>query len=349
MNAWPLLLLTLTGSKMHNQPTAPIPGPFGLEGDQYWNKPLQQKSAMAFGSSLVDKDVEGIFIDAPATIHLDKHGTVPLAAFRSGSTLKLRRFSLRTTTQLVLIHLETGRIQMAKAAETPPMDVNEPEPSPGWAMEDLEVNLAESMDLGPRLGRYEAFMVCGPESSNPRTITLFPSVETEAAKATLESLALLRKEGGPPQPLLVGKTVDLIHEPVKPAGGKEALWKLSHMLDGQGRHRIHLEYHLEGLPRFAYPKDRPHLDEKGKRIHANLPVLLAAFDENRSLVLVKNLGLPVMAEPVGEAGKPVFVGHVSLDLGTLVKPGPAAKALTLWVFSMNQRSMIEVDWAARKP
>lgn len=334
---------------MQDKPTLPPHGPLGLEGEQYWNKPLQQRSAMDFGSSLVDKDVEGIFIDAPARIYQDKHGIVPLAAFRSGSTQKLRRYSLRTTTQLVLIHLETGKIQMAKAAETPPTDADQPEPSPGWAMENLEVDLAASMDLGPRLGRYAVFMVCGPESSNLRTIALLPSAESEAAKETLESLALLRKEGGLPQPLLIGKTVDLIHEPLKPVEGKEAVWKLSHILDGQGKHRIHLEYRMEGLPRFAYPKDRPHLDEKGKRAYANLPLLLAGFDENRSLVLVKNLGLPVMAEPGGEEGKPILSGHVSLDLGTLLRPNPAAETLTLWAISMDQRSMAKIEWAPRKP
>lgn len=334
---------------MQDKPTLPPHGPLGLEGEQYWNKPLQQKSAMDFGSSLVDKDVEGIFIDAPAMIYQDKHGTVPLAAFRSGSTRKLQRYSLRTTTQLVLIHLETGKAQMAKAAETPPTDADQPEPSPGWAMENVEVDLAASMDLGPRLGRYAAFMVCGPERSNPRTFALFPSVESEAAKETRESLALLRKQGGPPQPLINGKTVDLIHEPMKPAEGKDAVWKLSHFPDGQGKHRIHLEFQLEGLPRFAYPKDRPHLDEKGKRVYANLPLLLAGFNENRSLVLVKNLGLPVMAEPGGEEGKPILSGHVSMDLGTLMGPKPAAKALTLWAISMDQLSKVEIDWETRKP
>lgn len=342
------LLLQLTGSKMQDMPAPSPKSPFGLEGEQYWNKPLQQQGALDFGSALVDKDVDGIFIDAPSKVYLNQHKTVPLAAIRSGSTGKLQRFSLNTTARLVLTHLETGKIQIVKPGETPVPDPDEPAPSPGWTVQDLETDLAESLDLGPKLGRYAAWMVCGPESSNQRVFALFPSVETESGKETRESLDRLRHEGGPPLPLLIGKTVDLIHEAQNPPEGKAPVWKLSDEPDAQGRHRLHLEFHLEGLPRFAYPKDRPHLDERGKRVHASLPLLLVGFDENRSPVLVKNLGLPVVAEPGGEEGKPILSGHVSLDLGALVKSRPSSKTLSLWAFSMDQGAMVEIESADRK-
>lgn len=346
---WSLhLLLQLTGSKMQDMPAPSPRSPFGLEGEQYWSKPLQQQGAMDFASDLVDKDVDGIFIDAPPTVYLDQHKTVPLAAIRSGSTAKLQRFSLNTTTRLVVTHLETGKIQIVKPGEAPVPDPDEPAPSPGWTVQDLQVDMAEALDLGPRLGRYAAWMICGPESSNQRVVALFPGIEAEAGKEAREGLARLHREGGPPQPLLIGKTVDLIHEPRKPADGKTPVWKLSLVPDGQGKHRLHLEYRLEGLPRFTYPKDRPHLDEKGKRVYANLPLLLVGFDENRSPVLVKNLGLPVMAEPGGDEGRPILSGHVSLDLGALVKRKASSKALTLWAFSMDQACMAEIEWSAGK-
>lgn len=329
--------------------TAGTPGPLGLSGDQYWQKPLHQRPVLAFGADLVSRDVEGIFIDAPAKVHLDRRGSVPLAVLRSGSTQELFRRPLGAVGQLVVVHLDSGGLQAVKAGDPPPPDPDFEEPSPGWSVEPLHVDLAESVDLGPALGRYAAYILSGSEASNVRELTLLPSAQAEAEPETAEAIRQLREAGGPLLPLLRLESVDLIHETPAHEAGSFPLWKLSHFQDAAGRSRLSLTYRLEGLPRFVYPKERPHLDETGRRVHANLPVLLLAFDGQRALLLRKALGLPVVTAPTGAPERPVLAGHASLDLNRLLDLRRGPERITLWALTLDQRAMIDLEFGPAVP
>lgn len=326
--------------------TAGAPGPLGLSGDQYWEKPLHQPSVRGFGSDLLSGDVEGIFIDMPPKVHLDRRDSVPLAALRSGSTQELFRRPLGAVGQLVVVHLDSGALQAVKAGDPPPPDPDFEEPSPGWSVEPLHADLMEAVNLGPRLGRYAAYILAGAEASNLREFALFPSEEAEGAPETAEALRQLREEGGALLPLLPRKSVDLAHEAPPAEAGPDPVWKLSHLRDSGGRSRIHLEYRLEGLPRFLYPQDRPHLDETGQRVHANLPVVLLAFDGKRALVLRKALGLPVVSAPTGVPAHPTVAGHVSLDLLKLLDRTAPPARLSLWALTLDRRALVDLESGA---
>lgn len=329
--------------------TADVPGPLGLSGDQYWRKPLHQAPVLAFGADLLSRDVEGIFIDAPSKVHLDRRGSVPLAVLRSGSTQELFRRPLGAVGQLVVVHLDSGALQAVKAGDPPPPDPDFEEPSPGWSVDPLHIDLAESVNLGPGLGRYAAYILSGPQASNLRELALFPSTQSEMEPETAEAIRQLREAGGPLLPLLPGKSVDLTHEAAAPGAGPDPIWKLSHFQDAAGRSRVALEYRLDGLPRFVYPKERPHIDETGRRVHANLPVLLLAFDGKRALLLRKAVGLPVVAAPSGGPERPILAGHAALDLGKLLDLRRRPERLTLWALTLGHRAMIDLESGPSAP
>jgi len=317
------------------------PGPFGLKGEQYWQEPLWQKSSRQFAASLLHDDVEGIFIDVPSKGYMDRHKTFPVCAFHAGSTEKLQKYSFHSTIQLVVSHLETGKIQIVKPGLAP--GTEEPESSPGWLVQDLEVDIYSILDLNPKLGRYSAWALNGPECSNQRLFELYPSSESERNPEVLARLEKLRKEGGSPQPLFQGKNWGVIHQAPKPMDGAIPHWVLSKQQSGTSPYQIDLEYRIEGLPRFLFQKDKPHLDKSGKRIYANLPILIIGFDENRSLVIKQDIGLPVMNAPEGTAENPILSGHATFDVGLMLEGKKPVKALTLWAITMDQRSMVDLE------
>lgn len=321
---------------MAEQTSFPTPGPLGLQGDQYWSKPLEQPGPMAFGERLVDKDLDGLFLDAPPHVPLDKRRSIPLVVMRGGETVRLYRNPLRAIGQYIAVHLETGRIQMAKAAETPPRETESEEPSPGWSMESLESEFSEVLDLGPRLGRYRVRILCGNQSSPARDLELFPTADPAAPQEIQKGLTRLREEGGPPHAPLQGKTLGLAHAGAPAGDPKDPLFKIAVSPDAAGRPILHLAYRLLGLPRFVFPTDKPRLDADGKRIHASLPVLLAGFTEEGHAAFQLATGLPVMAAPGGDPKRPLLAGQLSLDLKALAGPAWKGKGLSVWAFAMDQ-------------
>jgi hypothetical protein len=326
------------------QEPQPSPGasPFGLSGEQYWQKPLGQPGPLAFGSELLRKDskAKGIHIDAPPQVLLDKHKTVPLIAFNSNSTADVLHFGLKETGQVVLVHLETGTLRMAKAAESPLKDPNRPEPGPGWVVEDLETDAAEA-GLGPRLGRYAVFMLNGHDSSETKVFSVYPSAAAEHAEETQTALKSLRHEGGAPSMASV-KALRLRHEPLPQLPQGAMPWSLA-ADSGTGGHRVRLGFRIAGLPRFVHPKEQHVVDDEGKRVFATLPVFLAAFDGNHVAVFTRQLGLPIAAGPGGDAENPTLTGHVSFDLETLMQAKPGAP-ITLWAIAMDRKARLELAW-----
>lgn len=332
---------------MQDTQTPPAGSPFGLSGDQYWAKPMDQASVIAYGTDMAFKGREGrgIHIDVPPKVFLDKRKTVPLIAFNSNSLSDVHHFALRKTASIVLTHLETGKVGMTKAADTPVRDLNEPdgEPEPGWTVEDLVADAAEA-GLGPRLGRYAVFMLNGPDASETRTFSVFPSAAAESASETKAALKALRVEGGSPQPTASVKSLRLRHEPLPQLKDGAMPWQLAAGPGATEGHRVHLGFRIAGLPRFVHPGDKPILDEEGKRVLATLPVFLVAFDENRIVAFSRHLGVPVIAGPGVDPEAPILAGHVSFDLETLAKPLKAGSKLTLWAIAMDRKAKLEIAW-----
>jgi hypothetical protein len=121
-------------------------------------------------------------------------------------------------------------------------------------------------------------------------------------------------------------------------------WQLAAAPAGTEGHRVHLGFRIAGLPRFLQPKDKPLLDEDGKRVLATLPVFLVAFDEDRVVVLSNHIGLPIALGPGLDPEKPLLMGHVSIDLETQMKPLKPGAKLTLWAVAMDQKAKLELIW-----
>jgi hypothetical protein len=334
------LLIQITGIAMSNHEEA---GPFGLTGDQYWQQPLWQKPAQAFGDHLLLAKTDGIYIDAPSRIFLDKYKTIPVVAFHSGPSEILGHFSFNNSIQMIVSHLETGRIQMAKPGKTPPNA--EPDAAPGRSVRELEVDAASLFDLGPKLGRYSTWMLNGPEASNQRELRIYPSPAAEASQETQSRIDHLRKEGGSPYPLWAGPKMSLVQEKLE-STGKGQIWRLGNRVDPNGHPRLVLDYRIEGLPRFILPKEKPILDEQRNVIHGNLPVMFIVFDSNRALTLTKQFGIPVVSQPAGTPDKPVLSGNVSLDLSSLIDMSKAPQSRTIWAVSMNHSAMVDLKTMA---
>lgn len=335
---------------MQDSPAPVAESPFKLSGEQYWSKPLELPHVMDFASELARKTEKGrgLYIDMPSKVYLDKHQDVPLPSLHSNSFANLDRFALRMTAHIVSTHLETGKIAMAKAADTPVRDPNAPDgdSGPGWSVEQLQADAADAVTL-PRLGRFAVFLLNGPDASHTLIRSEFPSVAAETASETKAALKALRHEGGSPQPAASIKALKLRHEPLPPLKEGAMPWQLAAAPPGnagQGGHRVHLGFRIPGLPRFLQPKDKPLLDDDGKRVLATLPVFLIAFDADRTVVLSRHLGLPITAAPGPDPEVPLLSGHVSFDLETLMKPRKPGDKLTLWAVAMDRKAALEVTW-----
>lgn len=339
MSPWiALILLHMTGNKMPEANIDLVKGPFGLQDEQFWSKPLWQQSVVDFRIKLGDDLADGMYLDTPDRIYADRHKGIPLAMLRSGPTDKLYDHNLRTTTRLVLSHLETGTIQIVKLAE--PGTPKKRPTSPGWTSTELEVDLKALADLGPGLGSYQAMLLCGPEASNRKAFALYPSPALEKDKTTQESLGKLRKEGGSPARLVDRLTLDL--KKSSPAPSDAPAWKAALKRTPKGDVRLALEFHIPVLPRFILPPEKQVANPDGSKVKAVLPVFLAGFDENRALCLGTFLGLPIEDAPAGSPEKPVLASALEFSLTGLLGAALPKETLTVWALTMDQVTLAEL-------
>ena len=334
-----LLALQMTGKKMPDANIDRIKGPFGLKDEQFWNKPLWQEPVVDFRVDLGDGLHDGMFLDTPDRIYADRHKTIPLAMIRSARTDKLYDYNLRTTTRLVVSHLETGTIQVVKVGEPGPAK-KRPD-SPGWASTELEADLMSIADLDPGIGSYQVMLLCGPESSNRKTFSMYPSLALEKDKTTLLALEKLRKEGGSPARTVDPIALDL-RKAVPSSPGGPARWKAALNRTPNGEVRLSLEFNLPILPRFILPLDMQEVNPDGSKTRVILPVFLAGFDENRSLCLSVFLGLPIGDAPKGASDTPVLASAMDLSLSALLGKAMPKKILTVWALSMDDAALAEL-------
>ncbi len=136
-------------------------------------------------------EIDGMLLDAPPRIFLDRHSTIPLIALRTSPKFKAQNSSLAKTAQLTIVHLETGITQVVKFQKSP--DIEDPNPpSPGWINEWVEEELKSFVNLGPEIGKYLLRLLDGPEASNSRVIQIFPEPNSENSQETKEKLHHLR-------------------------------------------------------------------------------------------------------------------------------------------------------------
>lgn len=314
---------------------------FGLTDDQFWHEPTMQKPAMNFSKELLWKRKPGIFIDMPKSIHTNRNNSVPVCGFRSQNSDIAHRFTLAQTCKLVVTDLQTGEIQTAQYKRNPDIQDDEA-PSPGWIVEDFSFDLLEQVKLESKMGAFTARILGGPESSNSKSFEIYPDEDSKKQPEIESQFKAARLQGGPTYLPLSLKIFDAKYITQQQIPGDGPVWEVVAQESNPAETRIELKYQVAGLPRFVYPKDKPHLDENGRRVYAALPVYLLAFDENRIAVVSEKLGLPVLAPPSGSSENPILEGRISLGLSGLLNQNRKPKALSIWVISMGHFAMAEI-------
>ena len=332
------LIITSMGIQMNDGADQSL---FGLTEEQFWHDPTMQKSAANFGKELLWKRKPGIFIDMPNSIHTNQNTSVPVCGFRSQSSEITHRFTLARTCKLIVSDLQTGEIQTAQFKRNPDIQ-DEETPSPGWIVEDFSFDLLEQVKLESKFGKFTARILCGPESSNSKSFEIYPNKESKKQPEIESQFKSSRMGGGPPYPLLSLKKLDVKFPPQHQLPGNGTLWDVIVADSNASETHIDLKYQVAGLPRFVYPKNKPHLDENGRRVYASLPVQLLAFDEGRNVIISEKFGVPVMSQPGGSAENLVLEGRISLGMDQLMNKTRKPKSLSIWMISKGHFALTEL-------
>jgi hypothetical protein len=186
------------------------------------------------------------------------------------------------------------------------------------------------------------WLVNGPDASNTREFQIIPKSPGGSSTEFLARTADLRMEGGSPYPLVPNGVYDLRQNPSIVSIDPGPIWNIKIDTRIASHPRLELEYQLEALPRFVYPKAEHHLDEKGNRVYANLPIMVLAFDENRSLVIFEKIGLPVISIPGGTTENPTLGGHASFSIQSFMKGKNIPKRLSVWAVTLDHRCLAEI-------
>lgn len=326
-----ILLLIIWGCRMGLKDSVSDNGPLGLSGDQYWNNP----------TSLIDSvirlrminSIDGFLIDAPEKVFLDKNATVPLICLQTAETNKFVRHSLETTTQLVTICLETGKVNIKKLAPSPATQDLRQHP-PGFSCGTLALDVRGNVSEG----RYSFMLLCGPEKSNERIVEVIPGSDKKTIEEYKKRIHEIQSFGAETAFLYDHSQIKLQNLPLT----TDTLpIMLKWQKNSNNEIEISLTYNIEGLPRFVFDKENK-VTADGKTVYAALPVTFIGFNGNRSFVLNKETILPVTTAPKGTVEKPSLCGNVLIPLLELLPYGTPEK-LSLWCICMEHAAYIEIE------
>lgn len=310
-------------------------GPLNLSGEQYWNDPLSFKGDI--GVDRLEAHVDGMLLDAPSTVNVSTHKTIPLVCHRSGESEKLHVYNLETTTQLVASNLETGMVQVVKLAESPSRN-NEPPPSPGWSTDWLEADLAARVALGQKIGRYSVWLVCGPDASNKRTVELYSEQLKPGSQSYSDKLREIRNNATPKYDPAVAAKFDF--QPSKISGNDD--WVFTQEKGPHGETRLRIQYHVIGVPGLIFPPQEKKSDPAGRRLFGHLPMQVFGFGKNRTLSILSKVDLPLLEKPEGSSDYPILSGNISFVLADLKRDGIRDKPLDLWAVALEHRAYLQV-------
>lgn len=329
LSAW-LTIWILLGAR---KPMTLEKGPLNLSGEDYWEEPLTHKGDIGF--KRIRAEADGMVLDAPPVVDLSVHSTIPVLCHRSGPTEKLFRFNLKTTAQLIVSHLETGDVQLTKLAPSPDRRTDSP-PSPGWTTDWLEVDLDQKADLGPKMGRYAVWTVCGPEASNVRIIDLRPSGLALNSREFREGIRELNERGHAEISADRLRMSDFRHLPLKKAEAPESHWTLTPEPDPNGFSRLHLCFRIQGLTGFVYEEGKQPYGDDGRKIYGHIPALIFGFNPSRNLWFKSALDVPIVEMPSGPRSHPILSGNVTFRIPASDRKDFFAAPLDVWVTAMDQ-------------
>jgi hypothetical protein len=292
--------------------------PFGLKNDEYWTDPWKNLPAISW--ERVDKDIAGILLDAPDSVSLDAQESLPALAYHSDTTEALWQASFRDHGVLAAVRLEDDAFFAAKAVPpSGPEAPKGPEPSPGFAGEEYEMDLREALSLEWIPGNLCVTAFLRERASDRIKVTLGPSAAAykdpaverflaeERAKLPQRSLAYPRQAA-----------FDAVTVPIRPADGATlGLQFTAHRVmvaDPGASGKLHVSWRLPVRPTDV-TKDAPKALIKGlPPVTAVAAISILLIGSERGTPVPIRLRVPSFDPVAQEGGSPVATGSFTVDL-----------------------------------
>ncbi|KMQ49683.1 hypothetical protein CHISP_3401 [Chitinispirillum alkaliphilum] len=312
-------------------------GPLGLTEEQYWNEPISNINETIVEDKLWNSE-EVMVIDLPLNIYLDKHNSTPLICLRTIESSKRKKYSLKTTTWLFSVYLESGETSLVKLTRSPDR-ANNRNSSPGYVAEWVNTDLENLLSISSNIGRNKVTLVCGPEISNSRITEIIPSSDNQQHYG--EILESIRNKPLSPSGKMLQELI-FKHLDSEHINKSEKVWNVDKKQEDED-FIISLLYRIDGLPRFIYSNETDVIDINGSKVYGAFPIRLVGFDENRELIINKQTTLPILREPEGNFENLIISGHIEFSLSELLLPGKEYKTVYLWIFGMEHQGFLEVS------
>src|SRR5690554_301940 len=313
-----------------------------LKNEQYWDDPEFMISDKKYERMI--NCIDGFLVDAPEIVFLDKHQSVPMICLHTAETSKFIIHSLKTTTYLVHVYLETGKIEIVKLADSPVIKDARKHP-PGFSSRVLTIDLQKKLSLGTLPGKHNIMLLCGPEISNNQVIEIIPGSKKEDIDNYKKQIEQLNNESMPLPFKKAYTELKIKHHELTESDNEKQKFEVSKIKENETDYRLTVDYSIAGLKRFLFAEELPKTPD-GDDVFASLPVGIAVFNKDRVFVLFKEMSLPVIAKPEEKNGVPVFSGKVSFLLSSLlfdiIDAGVDLEELTIWFISMKNTAKVEI-------
>lgn len=292
--------------------------PFGLKNEEYWTDPWKNLSDVSW--ERVDKDIAGILLDAPDHVPLDTQSSLPVLAYHSGPTQSLWQAPFRDHGAITALRVEDDVFFTAKAVPpSGPETPKDPEPSPGFAGEEFEIDLRESLSLEWAPGTLWVTAFLRDQGSNRVKVVMGPSpaaykdpavdrfLAEERAKLPQRSLAYPRQAA-----------MDSVTVPFRPAdGAKLGLQFTAHRImvaEPGASGKLHVSWRLPIRPTDVSNEGPKTLIKGLPPVTAVAAISILFIGSEFGSLFPLSLRVPSFEPVEQEDGSPVAAGSFTLDL-----------------------------------
>ena len=311
---------------------------FGLTDGEYWSDPWKSLGKVAW--SRIDDEVSALAIDCPDRIAFQEQSSFPLLALQTGPSKELHHPRFQDHAVVTALGLDDDRLYAARAfTDILPSDA--PEPSPGFAAAEFEVDLREALSLPWRQGTYVVRTFLRDRVSNECVVTLGAaqsSYDDPEVRQFLEEARIRRPRRGvfPEHGDSVVDYTPRAGSPLPPDEVGLVMRADRVVVRGPGRRaRVDVSFKLPVRPTdLAPPPPDATRSESPLRAVAAISILVIGSDAPSQIPL--SLLVPSY-QVEGPPDAPVARGAFSVDL--LAHPAVASRCQTYFVFAFAGRRM----------